>query len=214
MTLKTFVRLLLSIALAALFLTPLLIKGGVLLCAIATITTLSLLISTFSSTTTVTFISALLAFVGLCSAIIIANDFRLFSPAVAAFILVFSFPAFLSLPFPKKISESANAHTDALKSLPLSRCLIFSTTWLIGLTFIALKPSPYAPALFFGFSCLMILGSARHIWPFALTPEWIGYKTRRKIFVSKKKYAVQWLCAAVLLILWSIAAYHLAHASL
>lgn len=214
MTPKTFVRLLLSIALAVLFLTPLLIKGGVLFCAIAATTALSLIIATFSSSPTAAFISALLAFVGLCSAILIANDFRLFSPAVAAFILSFSFPAFLSLPFPPKKSAPAKEHTIAPKSLPLPRCLIFSATWLGGLMLIAQKPGPYAPALFFGFSCLMILASARHIWPFALTPEWIGYKTRRKIFVSKKKYVVRGLCAVILLILWSVAAYHLALASL
>lgn len=214
MTLKTFVRLLLSIALAALFLTPLLIKGGVLFCAIAAITALSLLFATFASASTAAFFSALLAFVGLCSAILIANDFRLFSPAVAAFILSFSFPVFLSLRLPPKKTTPTQTRTEATQSLPLPRCLIFSLSWLVGLMLIALKPSPYAPALFFGFSCLMLLASAHHLWPFALTPEWLGYKTRRKIFVSKKKYVLQSLSAAVLLILWSIAAYHLAHASL
>lgn len=87
----------------------------------------------------------------------------------------------------------------ALNGLPIRRLIIFHAVWFTGMAIALFMPAKYPAHILISWTGLMLTLAAVHIWPFATSPEWLGYKTRRECFVSPRRNHLRCAADAVLL---------------
>lgn len=80
----------------------------------------------------------------------------------------------------------SNPDFPTYHTLPSLRFGIFYALWIGGSFMVAFSPSSNSASILIVWNCLMLLSANAAIWPFAQTPEWIGYSERRKCFVPRR----------------------------
>ena len=100
-------------------------------------------------------------------------------------------------------SDQTSSLTSQTSQYPkaYSRFIIYYCAWIAGIILIICHPGLWEPAVLFAWTCAMILIGYAHIWPFALHPEWLGYRMRRTVFVSRRRWIARFIIAFLLLAL-------------
>ena len=100
-------------------------------------------------------------------------------------------------------------HTNC--KFPIRRFAAFYLIWLVGIVWIATRTESHAPIILIAWSIVMLLLGYNSVWPFAIHPEWLGYCTRRSVFVTKTRWMVRFSIAVLLVagcitagILWGL----------
>ncbi|GEM_PF-5007006 len=102
----------------------------------------------------------------------------------------------------KNTQHHTYTRTDRPPQMPILLYLLgFFGIWAIGLLTTAVIPSAHAPIILMFWTCLMFV-LFNEISMLATNALWVGYKTRRECFVSKRKWRIRFIIAASLLILW------------
>lgn len=82
------------------------------------------------------------------------------------------------------------------------RFALFYAAWLAAIITASLGNAPFSPIILCAVTCAMILIAHATIWPLALIPEWLGYKTRRDCFVPRSRYSLRFVCLAAAAACW------------
>ena len=80
---------------------------------------------------------------------------------------------------------------------PFKRLLVFYFLWMIGIVWIAFSSAVWAPVVLIAWLIVMMLLGYYAVWPYAVHPEWLGYITRRGIFVSKNRWRFRFVTAGL-----------------
>ena len=83
------------------------------------------------------------------------------------------------------------------------RVYILLAIWLIGLLLFALFPTENTPILLLAWTCLMLFSASRE-WGLFTNREWYGYKTRRNIFVSSRKWKMRFILSGIVFVAWIV----------
>ncbi len=81
---------------------------------------------------------------------------------------------------------------------PFKRLAVFYLFWMIGIVWIAFSNAVWAPIILIAWLIVMMLLGYYAVWPYAVHPEWIGYITRRDIFVSRARWRFRFVHAGIL----------------
>ncbi|MBQ9396677.1 MAG: hypothetical protein IJU23_14325 [Proteobacteria bacterium] len=95
--------------------------------------------------------------------------------------------------------------TEQRLRLPL-RVYILLAVWLVGLLLFAFFPTENTPILFLAWTCAMLFSASRE-WGLFTNREWYGYKTRRDIFVSSRKWKMRFVLSALGIVAWVVLCY-------
>lgn len=103
-------------------------------------------------------------------------------------------------------TKSTTPHTHPLPEPPhklpiLFYLLGFFGTWAVGLLVTALIPSVHAPIILMFWTCLMFI-LFNEVSALSSNALWVGYKTRRECFVSKRRWQFRFMIAVLLIVLW------------
>lgn len=95
----------------------------------------------------------------------------------------------------------AGALPCSLAKLPVLRLAVFHAVWLAGIPIALFLPQNHTAHILTAWTCILLTSAAVHIWPFAVSPEWLGFKTRRECFVSPGRWRLRHIANIILLII-------------
>lgn len=119
-------------------------------------------------------------------------------PAVTG--ILFALVAAISalLPGIRECPGHTGSAKRSLAGLFIKRLAIFHIVWLLGLPIALFLPENNAPQIAMAWTCAMLTAASAHIWPFQVSPEWLGFRTRRECFVSNTRWRIRHIADLVL----------------
>ncbi|MBQ8037358.1 MAG: hypothetical protein IJ268_10215 [Proteobacteria bacterium] len=119
-------------------------------------------------------------------------------PAVTGILFALVAAASALLPVIHECPGRTASAKRSLDGLSLKRLAIFHIVWLLGLPIALFLPEKNSPQIVMAWTCAMLTAASAHIWPFQVSPEWLGFKARRECFVSNTRWRIRHITDFVL----------------
>ena len=203
-----FTRRIIGFALWWLASVPILSNGNFQLPAIVSAATLLFWIASTSMNRPIIYRSTGVCYMaGLITMLVLTSSEWLFSGTCWGFLLSSGLIAIVLFrrletlrPDPDSIAlTSPLPSSSAPYPFPVLRFILFYLIWIAGFIVIACTSGSWQTTAMIAWTCAMFITGYQIIWPFAAYPEWLGYKMRRRLFVSKKHWCVRFLITGLLI---------------